>query len=308
MPTFVLNDDSKVNSYGFKVSNEGIDLSRFLANPVMLDQHWNSTSAVIGKWKNIRIEGSKLLADADFDEADETAKKISGKVARGIITGASMGISFDREEMKQQPDGTWVLTRSELFEASIVAIPSNANALRLYAGEELMPQSAILLCISNLQKTFEHKKSEMKKIALSIAALAAIGFTAQPNEDEVSALSAAIEGLKAKYDAEKTARETLQKQLETQLDERVKVLVGDAVAAGKITASVKEDFEKMAKADYALAAKVIAGMPTKSSLAGKVGNTEAVSVKTVDDFAALSYQEQVAWKSANPDAYKKLFA
>lgn len=47
-----------VNSHGFRVKNAGISLVRLKANPVILAQHNNSVWSVIGRWENIRIEGS----------------------------------------------------------------------------------------------------------------------------------------------------------------------------------------------------------------------------------------------------------
>ena len=85
---FILNDETKVNQYGFRVKNLGLRLGRFLDNPVVLDNHGNE--AVIGRWENIQIEGNLLTAEAVFDDKDENAKTIAGKVERGFIKGASI--------------------------------------------------------------------------------------------------------------------------------------------------------------------------------------------------------------------------
>ena len=97
MPRFILNDENVMNSYGFKIKTAGIDLKRFEANPVMLDGHNPSNLSVIGKWTEIKAENGKLSADTDFDMEDENAKTIAGKVERGVIKGASMGISFSKK-------------------------------------------------------------------------------------------------------------------------------------------------------------------------------------------------------------------
>ena len=97
--TFLLSDES-TNSYGFKVITAGIDTTQFKRNPVMLFMHDRSTQ-VIGRWENVRTENDKLYADAVFDEADPEAKKIAGKVERGFIKAASIGISvLERERIK----------------------------------------------------------------------------------------------------------------------------------------------------------------------------------------------------------------
>ena len=48
----------------------GADLSVFENNPVMLLNH-DDWDLPIGRWENIRIEGTRILADAVFDEDDE---------------------------------------------------------------------------------------------------------------------------------------------------------------------------------------------------------------------------------------------
>ncbi len=150
MQTFVLNDENQVNSYGFRIPNKGIDPTRFKDNPVMLADHDNSVNGVIGKWANLRISGSKLLADPDFDLYKDKAKDIAGQVDRGYLKGASMGVSFDRNNMQTASDGVAELSRCQKYESSICAIPSNANSVRLYVAStgELMTDAMVKL---NLQ-------------------------------------------------------------------------------------------------------------------------------------------------------------
>ncbi len=124
---FVLSDGTKKNSHGFRIDLAGIMLERFSGNPVMLYMH--DTNQLIGQWENLKVENNKLIADPDFDLEDENAKKIAGKVERGYLKGASLGIVV--LEMKEI-DGEYVATKSELIEASIVPVPSDAGAIILY--------------------------------------------------------------------------------------------------------------------------------------------------------------------------------
>src|SRR5690625_2612189 len=90
---FVLNDETKVNQYGFKVLNAGLDLERFKKNPVILDYHHPNNFGVIGRWEDIQIEGHLLTAKPVFDEEDEYSRRIAGKVKRGFLRGASLGLN-----------------------------------------------------------------------------------------------------------------------------------------------------------------------------------------------------------------------
>lgn len=127
---FILNDETKVNQFGFRVKNSGLRLGRFRANPVILDNHKEGNEAVIGRWENIQIEGHLLTAEAVFDDHDPNAVAIAGKVERGFIKGASLGLDpFSMNNFKIASDDVYDLVEAEILEASIVAIPNNANAL-----------------------------------------------------------------------------------------------------------------------------------------------------------------------------------
>lgn len=314
MATFALNDETKYNSYGFRIPNAGLKLDRFKDNPVMLDGHWNSNSAVIGKWNNIRIEDNHLKADDEYDAEDENAQKIKGKVERGFIKGASLGLVFDRDKMQVGPDGKLVLTEAEVLEASIVAIPANAGAIRLYAPQthELLSEDEVKLSLSAFmddakQNKTETKNSKMEKFILTAVALTALGLN---NADDPDAVSRAVEQLNAKYNAEKTAREALQAKFDKQAKDQANALVDGAIAEGKLTADLKDQFIQMATNNYELAAKVIGSMPGKQSLAGSVKNTGAAAqeVKSLDDFVKMPLAKQLAFKEEHPDEYAALLA
>lgn len=304
MPTIVLNDEKKVNSYGFNTLNAGIDLKRFKANPVMLDQHYNSTGYVIGRWTNIRIDGSQLLADTEFDSEDEKAAAIEGKVERGFIKAASMGISYNRENMKANPDGTFTLTKSELFEASIVAIPSNANALKLYHDNgSLMDEKEIKLSLQELQDTGINLNNNMNKITLQVATLLALGLQ---NTDDNAVLTAAIEKMVKDHAELKTANEGLEAKLKAVTEANAVALVDGAIAKGKLTADLKDSYVKMACSDFEAASKIIASLPEKVTLNNQIDNKVVGDVKTMDEFEKLSDEQKLAWKDANPEGYKAL--
>lgn len=289
----------------------------------MLDQHYNDTRAVVGKWNDTRIEGSQLLAESEFDGLDPEAKKLEGKVNRGYINSCSMGVTFDRQYMVLAADGVLELQQCDLYEVSIVAIPSNANSVRLFATTgELIPENEVKLSLSLLAnpetknlKNVEKKKNKMEKLILSAIALTALGLQVSP--DDATALNAGIEKLaatlataKADLATEKTAREDLQAQLQLQVDAQANALIETAILEGKITADVKESFTEMAKNNYELTAKVIGGMAAKKALAGTVNNATGAAgeVKDLDAFEKLPLAKQLAFKVENPEGYKALFA
>lgn len=126
----IINDESITNDRGWRLSNRGCDLARYTANPIVLYQH--DTERIVGKASNIRIDGSKLIASVEFDTEDPLAKEVQRKAEKGFLRGVSPG--FFISEMTYHEDYDSV-TAWELLEVSIVSIPSNRGAVKLYSRE-----------------------------------------------------------------------------------------------------------------------------------------------------------------------------
>ena len=117
--TFIISDES-VNADGFVIQTKGIRTERFKKNPVMLYMHARE-KGVIGRWDNIRTEGSQLIADAVFDENNPLGKEVKERVDGGFLRSASIDLSVLNYE---RIDGVDTV--------SIVDIPSNRNAVKLF--------------------------------------------------------------------------------------------------------------------------------------------------------------------------------
>lgn len=311
---FILNDESVVNSYGFRTKNSGINLERFKANPVMLAQHRNNVESVVGKWTNIRIEGAQLLAEPEFDLEDEDAKKLAGKVDRGFINGVSMGLlPIGTGAFKLGADGIPDLVSSEIMESSIVAIPSNRASLRLYATTGVvMSESEIQLSVSEL--SVNNLPNNMNKLVLTAQTLVLLGINSTDNNVEVQA---AIELMaknlgKAQEDlvAEKQKAIDLEAKLKTFETTEATKLVDAAINAKKLGADQREAFLKLAQTDFASAENLIKGMVPRTDLAGGAttpSGLETATIKTVDDFQKLSLSDQLAFKQNSRAEYDKLF-
>jgi HK97 family phage prohead protease len=331
MPAFVLNDENTINSYGFRVLNSGIDLIRFKQNPVMLNDHWNNTYYVLGSWLNLRVEGSKLIAEPNFDLDDKQAKEIAGKVERGFIKGCSMGILFDRDKMEWEGAGKFKLTSCELLEASIVAVPSNASAISLYAKDsrKLMSEEEVKLCLSAIPDSNFSPKNDnnnMKKIILSQVALIALSLLDHNSSDGVDAtlvekaigqMSADLKKAKADLSNTQTALEKatgtlteLQNEAKAKQKLDAEAAIQLAVTEGRIDATAKEEWVTLMISNPEMAKKTLAAIPAKKSLSGQVNNPSPGSPSpiTEQEFEALSEEAQLEFKTNNPEGYKKLFA
>lgn len=132
--------DSSILTNGMRVMVDGVDISQFLKNPVMLYDH-NDWQLPIGRWLNTIKDSGKILTNADFDyeDKDEQTQRIIGKAERGFLKACTVGladIEATDDPMYMLPGqiGPTIL-RCRLREISITPIGRNHNALRLYDKE-----------------------------------------------------------------------------------------------------------------------------------------------------------------------------
>ncbi len=124
---FTVSDET-LNSYGGVILTSGINIARFQRNPIMLYMH-DRDKGVIGRWENITKEGDKLTAVAVFDDATELGAKVKHQVESGFLRSASIGI----ENCKCKTiNGISTIVECDLIEISIVDVPANENAVKLF--------------------------------------------------------------------------------------------------------------------------------------------------------------------------------
>ena len=202
--TFILSDES-LNSYGFVVQTAGIDTAQFERNPVMLYMH-DRESGVVGRWENIRKDGTKLIADAVFDESTELGAKIKKQVDNGFLRCVSIGIDNVTQE---DLNNVQTVVKCRLIEASIVDIPSNAVKLFRRSG------------------SFTYRLSDLNdnaSDAFRTAVIAALGLEPGASDTEIlRAIEKAVNGT-----------------------ENAEELLNNAVARGYIDPAQRENFRAMA--------------------------------------------------------------
>lgn len=218
-----------MNSYGFRTEVEGIDLSRFVKNPVMLYNH--DPERVIGRWENWDIEDGRLTAVPVFDLEDTFAAEIARKAFAGFIKGCSMGLMIKAMETR---NGVDVATSSVLLEASIVSIPADENALVVYEDEDRKKQLSI--------NEFKTLYCDMKKDTENTEPLGTEGTEVKAGEpDALQELRAQVEERDAKI-AELTATVNALKNQLAEIEYReAEAFVDAAIAEGKIGEDVRSE-------------------------------------------------------------------
>jgi len=304
--TFILNDETVKNSYGFRVLTAGISLERFAANPVCLNNHSNHTKDVLGAWADVKTDGALLTATPDFDTEDTDGKEVVRKVLSGKLKACSIGIIIEPEHVLALENGDIVVTKCELMEASIVAVPSNANAVVLYSqdGNPLTDQQTKQIVLAaQTAKPFE-KPDNMKLIT------AHLQLDDSANE---SAILEAVKGIEAKLTASKNENVKLQADYDALVkadsDRKAADLsakIDAAVKDGRIDADAKATFAELS---YESATKLLATLKPRKPVAEQIDSPAAASEK----YEKLSFDELrkqnklAALKAEFPDIYEQKF-
>ena len=127
--TAVVSDES-VDRDGDIIRVVGWQLEAFRALPVMLADHEYSIEKTIGKWKDIRIEGTQLIGTAEYflNAGNELAEHAFALAQRGLAA-FSVGFKTYPEHTSRLDTGGSEYKKQELLEISQVAIPANPHAL-----------------------------------------------------------------------------------------------------------------------------------------------------------------------------------
>ena len=257
---FIINTEN-VNSYGYRILTDGIDYKQYMRNPVVLFMHERGVNAykgseVIGRCTRLYKEGTTLIAEVEFDEQDEFAKKIAGKVERGYIRMASMFAEI--KEVSTEPQHILegqvyeTVTACKLVEISIVDIGGNDNALKLSKDGKPFQLNKIVTNTSN--------NMDIKVIAL------ALGMGENTKEEAVLSALHSLKTDKEKAEAEVMA---LKKTISETRTAEATVLVDKAVSLGLIPEVLKESQLKQFEADFdgqkAVLSKLIADKETEKT-------------------------------------------
>jgi hypothetical protein len=285
----------------------------------MLHNH-SDYSLPIGRWDNIRTEGTRILADAVFDENDPQAKIVSDKVERDFVRAVSVGAwRPDENDVIQEYDsvtGKRTITVNKWVprEASIVTIPANHNALAFYDREtsKLMDNSEVL-------KLFDIPQNEKLKVENNMFEKIAkiLNLADNSSEDDVSAavqialsdndrLKAENLTLTSRIDEMNQAAQALKK-------EEAVALVDAAIKDGRIDAKVKENYLKLFDLDHDSAKATIEAIPARKSVAAQIAASGNQDNAELADLQKKSWDELdksgklVTLKDKYPDLYKEKF-
>lgn len=121
---------------GDRVYMKGLDLTRFMKNPVFLLQH-DRNRLPIGKFLSLEVSDDMLIGEVEFwknpnepsewSERDKEANSIYEMYLKGFLRGVSI-TTFDIDYYPNSLGGDDIL-EAMLIEISAVTIPMNEDAL-----------------------------------------------------------------------------------------------------------------------------------------------------------------------------------
>lgn len=233
----VISDES-VNCYGTWVKTEGVDISQYEKNPVLLWMHWRGI--IIGCIKDVRKEGDKITGEPYFDEVRDESKLAKQQWEKGTLKMASAHFEVletsDAAELIKPGQYRATAVRSKLIEVSMVDIGGNDNALPLmlsFKGEELKlsagEENDSLPLLNNNKNQKKEEKMDYKAIALKLGLLETAG------ENEILSSIDLLLGYK-------TANQQLQQEKEQLQLSAITQTVKEAVAKHLILAEKETHF------------------------------------------------------------------
>lgn len=267
----------------------GVNLEEFRKNPVMLWSHDN-WELPIGRWENIRIEGTRILADANFDLKDPKAAEIARKVKDGYIKACSIGAwaqASSNDPSVMLPGQKYAtVTEWTAREASICNIGANHNALTV-ALYDAYGQKVNMECSTDIETIITlidkplttNNINNMDKELLTLlnlsdtAPLADVLQAVQQLQNDNRELAAELQALRD--------RETAALR-----DEAVQ-LTDSAIQAGQLAASAKESTLKLFDLNHEAAKAMITGLPKRRSIAEQINNADSKE----DSILSMSWAE-----------------
>lgn len=250
MLELIINDEAVINDRGWRLLNSGLDHTRYDKNPLLLHQH--DTDQIVGHCTGLRIEGTRLIGAFEFD-SDPDSQAVKEKATNGSLRGVSPGLYIRDMEFATEGD---TVTDWELLEVSLVTLPSNPSAVKLYSqqGTALSDEEA-RQHIVQLKSNYTMPTPTPNPLTPQTLALLGLGDSAT-----LSDIHEAITQLTAE-------RDKLQRELTDLHHEAGETLIQSAIDAGKIDASRRESFAQLYATDPELCSSILDAIPAPQSLA-----------------------------------------
>jgi len=289
--------NSRLNSYGTRVLTEGVDTGQYQRNPVLLYMH--ERGQVIGMVKDIRVEDDDITGELVFDQATELSRQCKKQYEFGSLRMVSAGLDVletsEEKEFIVEGQTRPTITRSKLFEVSLVDIGANDDAIVLQRDGkkiELGKGGDSLLPMLN----FKHTEMDFQKLALSLGL--------PEGADEAAVATRITELMKAEKN-----QASLVKENEALTLSAITAVVDGAVMENRISADKKDHFVELGKKVGMEELKnIFSAMSPRVKLASVVNPHDdasgASAWKTLSDVPS---DKMMTLRQDEPETYRRLY-
>lgn len=295
-----ITNDS-LNSYGTRVLTAGMNVEQYQRNPVLLYMHERGN--VIGYVKDLKVEDGEVTGELMFDEASELSVRCKKQYEFGSLKMVSAGLDIletsEDPELLVQGQTRPTVTKSKLFEVSLVDVGSNDDAIVLQKdGKKITlgkdSECPLPLLNNNNQK---QKQMEQKMVAMQL------GLPATATEAEIN----------AKLDELKTAKEEnerLQQKNAALTLASITAAVEKAVGEKRITPDKKDEFINLGKeVGQEKLESILSAISPQMKLSSVIGHqggaaTEPTTYKKLGDVPS---GQLTTLRKEQPDEYKRLY-
>lgn len=304
MPRVRISNET-LNCYGTWVKTDGIDLTQYRRNPILLWMH--ERGKVIGTMEDIRVENGEVTGELKFDGVREESRIARKQFEAGTLKMVSPGFDIletsDRMELRKPGQTMKTVTRCRLLEVSVVDAGGNDDNMVLSHEGQILElkaggTSAVLGLLDNTNA--QKEEYQMKLIALKL------GLPETATEKEITDQLDLLLGYKI-------SNEALKKELDQLKLAGITQMVDGAIAAGKFTAEKREHFLTLGKSLGAESLKetldAMQGVTKPMNLIRPTGgaNTAQAAAATYQKLSEVPADQLKLMRTQNPEQYKALF-
>jgi hypothetical protein len=296
-----ISNDS-LNSYGTRVLTSGMNVEQYCRNPVLLYMHERGN--VIGYVKDLKVENDEVTGELVFDEATELSKRCKKQFEFGSLKMVSAGL--DIIEMSEDSaclvagQTSPTITKSKLFEVSVVDIGANDDALVLKKDGKQITLGRDGECpLPELSNNHQKKKNEMENKTIALQ----LGLPETATEAEITAKLGELKAAK-----EENAK--LQKEKDALTLTNITSLVEKAIDEKRIGADKKQQFidlgKKIGAEELGNTFSAMSPQMKLSTVLGQHGTakTETATYKKLSEVPGDKLAEL---REQQPDEYKRLY-
>lgn len=295
-----ITNDS-LNSYGTRVLTAGMNVEQYQRNPVLLYMHERGN--VIGYVKDLTVKDGEVTGELMFDEASELSVRCKKQYEFGSLKMVSAGLDIletsEDPELLVQGQTSPTITKSKLFEVSLVDIGANDDAIVLQRDGRkitLGRDSEHPLPMLNHNKGL--KQMEQKQLALQL------GLPETATEADINARLGELT-------AAQEENETLRKEKAALTLAGVTALVEKAVGEKRIAPDKKDEFINLGKEfGKEKLELVIAAMAPQVKLSAVIGHQGGAAERQPSAYRKLSdvpSTELLTLRKEQPEEYRRLY-